>query len=171
MGRVMSQPPDAASVTQRVQERVARERRQRFVRHMVFFVIVTAAMVFAIVAQRDARTVRQFQDDASEIARQLQQQLERSGEAPAGLATTDPRLRRVLAAYRFNPGYAVRARADRPAAVYVLGRPIDLFLRPSGRPVVLFDGKRFIARWFDEDELRARADELGIGTYIERPAG
>lgn len=154
-------------VAQRVRERVARQRRLRFIRQLVFFVAVTAAMVFVIVVQRDTRTVREYFGRAERIAELLQQRMKAGGGPPAGLVPGDAGLRRILARFRFNASYAVHASAGRPVAVYVFGRPVKLLVRPAGRPVVLFDGQRFEARWFNEDELHSQARALGIDWLLE----
>ncbi len=163
-----STSPDP-QIAQRVRQRVARERRRRFARQVAFFVVVTAAMAFVIVVQRDTRTVREYYGRAREIARLLEQQWQQKAIPPGELVPADPQMRRMLARFRFNTSYAVHAGPQRTVGVYVFAEPVRLFVRPAGRPVVVFDGRHFEARWLDEDELQRQAQALGIDWLIETP--
>ena len=164
MSRITATPSETEA---RIRARTLRQRRRRVARNVFTFAVISAALVFLALLQRDIQAQRQMYADAELAARALQMELERSGRPPIHFPTQVDKKYGLSDRYVFNLFYQRLLRRHSPVAVCCLLKPVHLFLNADGRYVVLFDGKRFGVRWMTEAQLRASPDELGCGMLIE----
>jgi len=153
--------------SQRARWRTLLERRRRFWRRTVLFVLVTVVMVLAALANRDMVHRRDIQGKATIVANALQQAYaRRQHDPPLRFPELPEPYQELHKHYHFNIFYANQQKSRRRVGVCCLQDPVRFLLRADGRMVILFDGKQFTPQWMTEREFRAAAPALGFDSSL-----
>ncbi len=157
--------------TQRARRRTLLERRKRFWRRIALFLVVTVVMVLVALANRDMLHRRDILEKAAIVASALQQAYDSHQQDPP-LRIPDDLLARyetLRRDYYFNVLYVEQQRSRPQVGVCCLKKPVRFFLRSDGRMVILFEEKKFTAKWMTEGQFRDRASALGFdSTLVEK---
>jgi hypothetical protein len=169
--------PAAKNVADRAALRTMSQRRRRVWINVSAFALLTGLMVLLSMAQRDEQAVRSCHDRLAFAADELQNRLSRGVTAVdnlplpgstgvAKVATGQPRNEdeafenRVH--YFYNADWWRGRHRRRVVGVCSCAAPHQLFLRPDGRHVIVFDGQRYELRWMTESEFARQAPEFGL---------
>lgn len=155
----------AREVSRKIRARAFRRRRSKIVRPLAFYGIVTLGMLIVAVLHRDTQAYRSGLEAAEKIAAKLQAELDGTRRPPRQLPELEE-YSGLTEVYYFNIFYAESVTTSGESGVCCLRRPSRRLLQSPGRFVVLFNGREFRARWFDEEEFRARATALGLGAVL-----
>jgi uncharacterized Zn finger protein (UPF0148 family) len=156
-------PQTQADVARRVRERTLVERKRRIWRNAMFFVIVTIAMLYVALAERDRQAVRNATDIGRRLATALQQDFDQQGRLPNRVPDLGQQYRLALTQFMTNPIYTSQYPTLDPVAVMFTKQPVSLYFRPPGRVVVLLERKTFRSEWLDEAAFHERRSALGLG--------
>jgi len=150
---------------ERVSLRTLYERRWRFWRRLWLMIVGTITIVVLALAQRDTQRIRWHEREMARIAEALRGAIEEKGAAPEvlSLARSDSE---VATRYLFNVNYRQHAERRGRSAVCAMRGSIPLFLRPSGRYLILFDGHRFTVEWMSEARFAEQSEALGLGRPV-----
>jgi hypothetical protein len=158
---------DDRALAQRARVRTMQQRRRRLLRRVLTLLVVTVAMVLAILMNRDAQELRAKRKQGETIAAALQQSYDLHHDPPLSLPAFAGANTALQGSYYFNIFYASQQESSQRAGVCCLRQPLRFFVRGEGRIVVLFDGERFTSQWMPESEFRAAARALGFGSLID----
>jgi hypothetical protein len=169
-----SQPTTArTTLTERAEQRTLAKRRRRVWRNLLFFVVVTLAIVVLSLLNRDEQAIRSCRE-RMEYAVRVFQEREDKGEPPLPLLplpdkdTRADDAERRLMAWRdhthYNVLYSERVTRAREVGVCCCLHAHTRLLWPVGRYVVILDAprRRYELRWMDEREFADRADDLEL---------
>ncbi|MBU0640499.1 MAG: hypothetical protein KKB50_16675 [Planctomycetes bacterium] len=158
---------DQTTLAERATRRTLSHRRWRVWRMIAIFVIATATMITLSMANRDAQSVRTCQTNlryALDVFRS-----EHKGK-PLPWTLPMPHAERDLlrSHYRYAPQNANLLDTYSPVGICWCDQPHHLFLRPSGRHLLLFDGEEYEIRWMSEAEFRTNAARFGLNIQSKR---
>lgn len=142
------------------------ERRKRFWRRIVIFVVVMAAMVLAVLASRDTQHLRAVQKEGAMLADALQENYARQQELPLLFPIFKEPYEELHRRYFFNMFYAYQQEWRKQVGVCCLKDPVRFFVLTEGRLFVLFDGKHFSSQWMNEADFQAAAESLGFDSSL-----
>ncbi len=147
---------------QRVSLRTLYERRWRFWRRLWLMIAGTITIVVLALAQRDTQRLRYHAGEMERLAEALRGAMAQKGTAPEilSLARSDSE---IATRYLFNVNYRQHAERRGRSAVCAMRGPVPLFLRPSRRYLILFDGREFTVEWMSEARFAEQSEALGLG--------
>lgn len=152
-------------LSQQVYRRLRRERNHRFLRGILMVILVSVGMIVLAISNRDTQAVKTSANIARALADALQQSYDHNGRAARRLPNITLGSRYIRDVVTFNVYYPDQIRTARRVGVCCSKRPLELYLRPSGRHVVLFDGEHYSVEWMPESEFQQRAFGLGLAPH------
>ena len=165
--------PNAAPITdfalaQRARASTLARRRKRLAWRIILFTIITAAMIFVAVINRDTMELRDQRRIAQRIAEAYERKTAERGSPPLTFPYDAVPEDDELPFDLFYPNifYAAQASESSPSGVCCLKKPVNFYVRTTGRTVVLYDGAHFDAQWMTEDDFRKKAQALGFSYLL-----
>jgi hypothetical protein len=156
---MVSRPADQVVVTERVRQRTKAARRRRFMRRAVLFAFLTAGMLLASLAHRDAQSIKRCRAWTEHAVRELSAKY-KDRMLPLLLPYPEGDRERVQAHYTYEWKNDRYFKPGREVGIGCCKQAHSFFLRPNGRYVILHDGQEFRCLWMGEEEFRRRAAQL-----------
>lgn len=160
-----------AELVDRVSLRLMQEKKRRVWRSLLLVVVVTGAIVYLSLLQRDAQSRRGAERESRQIAAAFERMRQATGALPERVPPLERRSADTWKAYYFNPAYTRRAERGETTGVVCPRSDLRMYLGPSGRYVVLFRNGAFESQWMPAEEFRQSAARLGFGPVLRAGAG
>ncbi len=148
------------------------QRRRRVWLNIGGFVLVTGLMVVLSMLQRDQQSIVSCRERLVFATRELQKRLGRGQTELVDLPLPDskgdsaqPQSEEAFenrAHYFYNSDWWREQPKRKVVGVCCCAAVHDLFLRPDGRHVIVFDGTKYELRWMTEAEFARQGPELGL---------
>lgn len=148
--------------------RLAASRRRRILIGLLAVVGVTGVMVMLSLVTRDLSDLRRCRSQLEFVRDRLGIPSE-TNLLPFVLPQPEDPRTALAGHYRYMPSNATLPHASSGVAVACCAKPHSMFIRESGRHVLVLEGSRYEIRWLTEAEFAATAQKLGVSELTKRP--
>lgn len=154
--------PNEAATEARVRERTMGTRRARMLRGMAWMVGLSVLAVLVTMYNRDVQALARDEKRMAFWRDHLAGLHERGGAAPLDLPLPPGDRQGTRDAFQYNYFYVRDAANHGRGAVAYRKEFLELFLRRSGRHVLVFDGDHFQIEWLRGELDSPQAEAMGI---------